>query len=252
MGFRKGCGVPWMDAVIGYNGDVHPCCVSGRVMGNVYRQPFDEIWRGPEYRAFRAALKSTRPFAECRDCRRAHWTGSHRLDEVGDTMTVGEREVHGQGWAPLAADSRGRWFRRVERDSTVFLRYAGQRGLELELGALRPRNAGCRVAVNNREVGHVGVRLGWNCYRLALPDLGATEFVKVTLSPADPAGPKPLVRGMRLLAAGDGAGAGGPAGGSVADRVRGLAYAGEQYLYKRVPGLIRRLRRWRHDCTSTV
>jgi radical SAM protein with 4Fe4S-binding SPASM domain len=243
LGFRKGCGVPWMDTVIGYNGDVHPCCVSARVLGNVFQQPFEDIWTGPAYRAFRAALKSTKPFPECRDCRRAHWTGSHRLEDLRDAMTVGEHEVHGQGWAPLVADSRGRWHRRVERDSTVFLRYAGQRCLEAELGAFRPRGAACRMTINNRDIGVVRVRLGWNRYRCDVPDLGAAEFAKITLSPADPAAVKPLVRGVRLLSAEAAAEAKRCASALPFDYARGAAYVGEQHLHKRVPGLIRRLLR---------
>lgn len=66
------CVQPWDYVFIRANGAVAPCCAvfgSGQaaVMGNIFQQPFGEIWRGEPYREFRRTCASgTNPL--CRVC----------------------------------------------------------------------------------------------------------------------------------------------------------------------------------------
>ena len=57
---------------IDWQGNVVPCCFdknSDHIMGNVFDQPFHEIWNGGKYRAFRSMLnRRGRCFDMCRDC----------------------------------------------------------------------------------------------------------------------------------------------------------------------------------------
>ncbi|MBI5652657.1 MAG: radical SAM protein [Chloroflexi bacterium] len=182
LGFRKGCGVAWLDTVIGYNGDVHPCCVSGRVLGNVYENTFEEIWWGSKYRAFRAALKSTHAPSECGSCRRAHWNGSHRLEELRDTFVVGRHEVHGQGWISSQTDSSGRAHRQIDRTATFFLRDHAQPFLDLELGTYAPFGTACEITINDVNLPRLQVRAGWHHYFVRLPARAKNDFLQVQIT----------------------------------------------------------------------
>lgn len=50
----KDCGYPWIQTVIRANGDVCSCCQMIKIMGNLYKNSFDEIWNGEKYRALRS------------------------------------------------------------------------------------------------------------------------------------------------------------------------------------------------------
>jgi len=66
--FPKRCPDPWMTALVSTSGLVHPCCASRRVMGDLSRQSFEEIWNGRRYRWFRRRINSFLPPPECRLC----------------------------------------------------------------------------------------------------------------------------------------------------------------------------------------
>jgi len=70
------CRRPWTLIYVTANGDVLPCCFSpfstrdypGLILGNVFRQPLNEIWDGAVYRSFRTALRSDVPPEPCDRC----------------------------------------------------------------------------------------------------------------------------------------------------------------------------------------
>jgi MoaA/NifB/PqqE/SkfB family radical SAM enzyme len=72
----SGCRRPRSLAYITATGNVFSCCfapfhpgpAATRVLGNVFEQPFAEIWNGPRYRAFRAAFDSDHPWDQCAGC----------------------------------------------------------------------------------------------------------------------------------------------------------------------------------------
>lgn len=72
----SGCHRPYALAYITAHGNVYSCCFSPfhpgprgeRQLGNVFEQPFEEIWNGERYRAFRAAFESDSPWPQCAGC----------------------------------------------------------------------------------------------------------------------------------------------------------------------------------------
>ena len=72
----SGCTRPRTLAYITSRGNVFSCCfapfsrgpASARVLGNVFEQPFAEIWNGPRYTAFRDAFDSDHPWDQCKGC----------------------------------------------------------------------------------------------------------------------------------------------------------------------------------------
>lgn len=71
---RRTCFFPWFSTYVQVNGDVKPCphfmfTPAEGCMGNVLREPFESIWRGPAYRELRRALRARRrPYAPCESC----------------------------------------------------------------------------------------------------------------------------------------------------------------------------------------
>ncbi len=62
----------WTNPVISWDGKVLPCCFdkdADYVMGDLNRQTFEEIWKGPEYNAFRNRLLHDRAGIDiCNNC----------------------------------------------------------------------------------------------------------------------------------------------------------------------------------------
>jgi radical SAM protein with 4Fe4S-binding SPASM domain len=77
----QACLRPWTTAYVTANGNCLPCCISpfattdydSLQMGNLFEQPFEEIWNGERYRAWRAALMSDAPPLACQGCG-VHWS----------------------------------------------------------------------------------------------------------------------------------------------------------------------------------
>jgi radical SAM protein with 4Fe4S-binding SPASM domain len=63
------CAIPWNVADITATGDVAPCHVFyDLVMGNIYEQPFSEIWNGPRYQSFRKSMCRRGLMCVCPGC----------------------------------------------------------------------------------------------------------------------------------------------------------------------------------------
>jgi radical SAM protein with 4Fe4S-binding SPASM domain len=69
---RVGCHWPFESAYVTHDGKVQPCCMvmgaDRAVLGDTRQRPFSAIWRGSEYRSFRAALETDEPPDVCRGC----------------------------------------------------------------------------------------------------------------------------------------------------------------------------------------
>jgi radical SAM protein with 4Fe4S-binding SPASM domain len=71
-----GCQRPYTLAYITAHGNVYSCCFAPfhpgprreRLLGNALEQPFEAIWNGERYRAFRAAFESDTPWSQCAGC----------------------------------------------------------------------------------------------------------------------------------------------------------------------------------------
>lgn len=70
------CRRPYTLAYITAHGNVFTCCLapfnpgpaSEKVLGNVFEEPFEEIWNGKRYQSFRGAFESDTPRAQCAGC----------------------------------------------------------------------------------------------------------------------------------------------------------------------------------------
>lgn len=67
------CLLPWFSMYIAVDGDVRPCCsfAEGNVcsLGNLFKQPFEEIWNGKAYQDLRRrSLERRLDYSVCRNC----------------------------------------------------------------------------------------------------------------------------------------------------------------------------------------
>ncbi len=66
------CELPFSETVISADGKVRPCAWilnDSKIMGNVFNEPFDEIWNNDKYIAFRQQIiNSIDSINECSDC----------------------------------------------------------------------------------------------------------------------------------------------------------------------------------------
>ncbi len=67
----KGCSAPWTSIAITFDGYVCPCCMlndSDEIhFGNIFAEPFSEIWNGSGYREFRSKFGPGKVPCECID-----------------------------------------------------------------------------------------------------------------------------------------------------------------------------------------
>ena len=72
----QACLRPWTTAYITANGNCLPCCISpfatndydSLILGNLFEQPFTQIWNDPLYQDFRTRLLSKHPNKACSSC----------------------------------------------------------------------------------------------------------------------------------------------------------------------------------------
>jgi MoaA/NifB/PqqE/SkfB family radical SAM enzyme len=70
------CRRPWSLMYFTANGRALPCCIApfsqhgyeNYTLGDATKQSLEDIWNGPAYQAFRAALLSDRPPVACANC----------------------------------------------------------------------------------------------------------------------------------------------------------------------------------------
>ena len=66
---RLWCRFAWREVYISYEGDVSPCDHQNRpVVGNVFRDKWEDIWNGEEYQKLRSGLHSGTPQSYCASC----------------------------------------------------------------------------------------------------------------------------------------------------------------------------------------
>jgi MoaA/NifB/PqqE/SkfB family radical SAM enzyme len=77
----QACMRPWTTAYITANGNALPCCIApfatsdyeSLKLGNVFEQPFVEIWNDKRYQKWRRELLSDKPHPACTGCG-VHWS----------------------------------------------------------------------------------------------------------------------------------------------------------------------------------
>ncbi|MSP11868.1 MAG: radical SAM/SPASM domain-containing protein [Chloroflexi bacterium] len=85
------CTHPWTSVSIDEMGDVHPCCASGMVMGNLNENTLEEIWNNGRYQKMRATVNTPHPaFTDCRYC---VLRGVDMENDFGGDLLCGEPKV---------------------------------------------------------------------------------------------------------------------------------------------------------------
>ncbi|MDZ4767573.1 MAG: radical SAM protein [Chloroflexota bacterium] len=77
----KACMRPWTTAYITANGNALPCCIApfattdydSLKLGNLFERPFEDVWNGERYQAWREQLLSDQPHEACAGCG-VHWS----------------------------------------------------------------------------------------------------------------------------------------------------------------------------------
>ena len=62
------CLEPWQTFYVRSNGDVMPCVITNRCMGNLANQTAEEVWNGEVFQSFRKRMKSSDKPPECKVC----------------------------------------------------------------------------------------------------------------------------------------------------------------------------------------
>lgn len=65
---KRICYHPWTSVSINETGEVAPCCIFDRPMGNLFEKSFEAIWNGRRYQELRRSVNSTSPIGKCRNC----------------------------------------------------------------------------------------------------------------------------------------------------------------------------------------
>lgn len=131
---RKMCQFPWDSVQINFNGDVNPCCLPSRILGNIDKDDFTTIWNNPKYNEFRRKLRSEHPFDECLKCEAMPWSDPicHKLD-----MEKASRGQLGEGWYDLETSPKGFSYRWMGRKAFFYISNKGNQDLYIELFTIK-------------------------------------------------------------------------------------------------------------------
>lgn len=91
------CREPFYGCTVQVNGNVVPCnrdWAGEAVMGNIFEQSIEEIWRGEKFRAFQAQMKSTDKPDICKKCAEGRLFNARSQPRVQLNMFLG-KEVEG-------------------------------------------------------------------------------------------------------------------------------------------------------------
>lgn len=62
------CILPWIHVYANPNGDVLPCCIASKSLGNLHSSSIVEIWNNPEYKLLRQNMLDGVRSDHCKDC----------------------------------------------------------------------------------------------------------------------------------------------------------------------------------------
>ncbi len=91
------CREPFYGFTVHANGNVVPCdrdWAGEHVMGNIFEQSPEEIWKGEPYRRFRQAMKSENKPAMCRNCPEGELVNLRSAPKIQVNMFSGEEVKH--------------------------------------------------------------------------------------------------------------------------------------------------------------
>jgi MoaA/NifB/PqqE/SkfB family radical SAM enzyme len=135
----RDCRYPWERVFVKSNLDVQACATVWEklVMGNLRRQSFESIWRGPAYRDLRAQLAGPHPPEACLICHTKPARAPIAVNDLPAAIDFGDatHRQMGQGFYLAEDDGRGRRGRWTHQSATFYLPNAHRPFLEVELVA---------------------------------------------------------------------------------------------------------------------
>lgn len=89
------CLHPWTSISIDEQGDVYPCCIYEKPLGNLHKSDLVSIWNGKRYRHLRKTVNSHRPPSNCQHCplRGSTYTSHHCNDAESLLRQIGPTDV---------------------------------------------------------------------------------------------------------------------------------------------------------------
>lgn len=105
------CTMPWTTVYVSISGIVQTCCMSARVLGDLGKQTFAEIWNGEAFRSYRREMAERRFPEECRTC----LANGRSRPGVPDILTPRDAAVADPGRPVLARLSPARVQRKIRR-----------------------------------------------------------------------------------------------------------------------------------------
>ena len=91
---HRWCDLPWNSLSLQSNGDVYPCPVAYKKIGNFFESTFEEIWNGKELAAFRDGVNDPDQLNE--DCRKClHCRIGSVLDPAANDFSEAEEYIAG-------------------------------------------------------------------------------------------------------------------------------------------------------------
>lgn len=76
------CVAPWLSLNINQNGDVQPCCMSDKVIGNVLKEDIGSIWNNDKMKEFRKCMIEQTPVNSCKSCYETEISGQKSLRQT--------------------------------------------------------------------------------------------------------------------------------------------------------------------------
>jgi radical SAM protein with 4Fe4S-binding SPASM domain len=89
---RKLCSHPWTSVSIDEEGNVKPCCIFGRPIGNLRKESLEDIWNNRQFQKLRESVNSATPIGRCRNCalRGDQFTSISCSDDKALLSAIGE------------------------------------------------------------------------------------------------------------------------------------------------------------------
>jgi radical SAM protein with 4Fe4S-binding SPASM domain len=80
------CSEPNETMYIQSNGDIHPCCYSTNIYGNIFNEKFDNIWYNKKYKLLRSTMNTAECLPDCRICGM-----TEHIDNINFSIKKGEK-----------------------------------------------------------------------------------------------------------------------------------------------------------------
>ena len=73
------CVLPWVHFHVGYKGNVRPCCINSKTVGNINKDNWERIWNGEELQMIRDSMLEGKKVASCSLCYQLEAAGKRSI-----------------------------------------------------------------------------------------------------------------------------------------------------------------------------